>query len=205
MSINTNGFITEYVKAVQNKEWLIKEEARLNEALKIPNQKIRAIEEEYGVKDLENKIKDVYVSKRDNKHIREYYYFRAIVDGVYNIVKDCGWQYCNEILDYAQRYYGMKFYAEDSFDVIYNEWVCELTPTTYLETEFIDLDFTYLVYREFDADMYIKIPIDLDIEKTLTGIKNYAESYVKEVTNQEKDKEYQLYLKLKEKYEGKNN
>ena len=28
MSINTNGFITEYVKAVQNKEWLIKTSRR---------------------------------------------------------------------------------------------------------------------------------------------------------------------------------
>ena len=72
-----------------------------------------------------------------------------------------------------------------------------------LETEFIDLDFTYLVYREYDADMYIKIPIDLNIEKTLTGIKNYAESYKEESINQEKDAEYQMYLKLKEKYEGK--
>lgn len=50
MSINTNGFITEYVKSVQNKEWLNKEVARLNDALKIPHQKIKDVEEEYGVK-----------------------------------------------------------------------------------------------------------------------------------------------------------
>ena len=57
--INTNGFITEYVKAVQHKEWLIKEEARLHETLAIPRQKIKDIEEEYGVKALENNACDV--------------------------------------------------------------------------------------------------------------------------------------------------
>jgi hypothetical protein len=203
MSLNTNGFLDKYTEEVKNQAWFETEEQRLHEALTIPHQKIRAIEEEYGVKDLENKLKDVYVSKRDNKHIREYYYFRAIIDGIYNIVKDCGWQYCNEILDYAQRHYGMKFYSEEPFDICYRDYICELTPATYLQTEFIDLDFTYVIYRDYDADVCIKIPIDLNIEKTLTGIKNYAEAYVEEVTNQEKDKEWQMYLKLKEKYEGK--
>ena len=203
MSLNTNGFLDKYTKEVENQAWLETEEKRLKESLKIPNEKIEAIMKEFGVRDLNNKLQDVIISKNDNKHIREYYYFRAIVDGIYNIVKDCGWQYCNEIINYAYRKYNIKFYAEDSFDVIYNECICELTSTTYLEPEFIDLDFTYLVYREYDVDMYIKIPIDLNIEKTLTGIKNYAEAYVEEVTNQEKDEEYQLYLRLKEKYEGK--
>lgn len=203
MSLNTNGFLGKYNEEVKNKVWLETEHQRLNEALKIPHEKIEAIMEAFGVKDLENKLKDVHISKRDNANVINYYYFRSIIDGIYNIVKDCGWQYCSEIINYAYRKYNIKFYAEDSFDVIYNECICELAPTTYLETEFIDLDFTYLVYREWDADVCIKIPIDLNIEKTLTGIKNYAEAHVEEVTNQEKDNEYQMYLKLKEKYEGK--
>ena len=85
----------------------------------------------------------------------------------------------------------------------YRDYICELTTATYLQSEFVDLDFTYLVYRDIDCDICIKIPTDLNIEKTLIGIKNYAEAYVENVTKQEKDKEYQMYLKLKEKYEGK--
>ena len=85
MSINTNGFITEYVKAVQNKQWLVKEEKRLNESLAIPHQKIKEIVEEYGVKDLENKLRDVFVSRRDTTNTINYYYFRSIIDGVYNL------------------------------------------------------------------------------------------------------------------------
>lgn len=204
MNINTNGFLANYKVSVENQQWLDREEIRLQEALKIPNEKIDKIIKEYNVINLNNELKDVIISKNDNKHLKEYYYFRAIVDGIYNIIKDCDWQYCNEILDYAQRYYGLKFYAEESFDICYRDYICELTHTTCLQTEFIDLDFTYLVYKDFDADVCIKIPIDLDIEKTLIGIKNYAEIYVEEVTNQEKDAEYQMYLKLKEKYEGKN-
>lgn len=204
MSINTNGFLANYKVAVENQRWLEEEEQRLKEALKIPNEKIEAIIEAFGVKDLNNKLNDVVYSKNDNKHIREYYYFRAIVDGIYNIVKDCGWQYCGEIIDYAERKCGIKFYAEESFDICYRDYLCELTTATYLQREFVDLDTEYLIYRDIDCDLCIKIPDDLDIEKTLISIKNYAEAYVEDVTKQEKDKEYQMYLKLKEKYEGKN-
>ena len=203
MSLNTNGFLGNYKVTVENQMWLEAEEQRLKEALKIPNEKIEAIMEAFGVKDLQNKLNDVVYSKNDNKHIREYYYFRAIVDGIYNIVKECGWQYCREIIDYAERQSGIKFYSEEPFDIVYRDYICELTTATYLQSEFVDLDFTYLIYRDYDADVCIKIPDDLNIEKTLIGIKNYAEAYIEDVTKQEEDKEYQMYLKLKEKYGGK--
>ena len=203
MSINTNGFLANYKVTIENQQWLDEEEQRLRETLKIPNEKIEAIIKAFGVKDLNNKLNDVVYSKNDNNHLREYYYFRAIVDGIYNIIKDCGWQYCTEIIDYAERKYGIKFYAEESFDICYRDYICELTTATYLQREFVDLDTEYLIYRDIDCDVCIKIPDELDIENTLINIKNYSETYVKESVKQEEDKEYQMYLKLKEKYEGK--
>lgn len=204
MNINTNGFLDKYLEEVKNQAWIKTEEQRLQEALKIPNEKIDAIIEAFGVKDLNNKLNDVLYTKKDNKHITEYYYFRAIVDGIYNIVEDCGWEYCDEILKYAERRNGIKFYSEECFQVSYLDYICSLTPATYLQSEFVDLDFTYLIYRDYDCDLCIKIPEGLNIENTLISIKQYAESYKEESIKQEKDSEYQMYLKLKEKYEGKN-
>ena len=64
MSINTNGFLNEYNKELENQIWLQEEEQRLKEALKIPNEKVEAIMEAFGVKDLNNKLNDVLYTKK---------------------------------------------------------------------------------------------------------------------------------------------
>ena len=202
MSINTNGFITEYVKAVQNKEWLVKEEARLNEALKIPNQKIKAIEEEYGVKDLENKLRDVFVSERDNTNVINYYYFRSIIDGIYNLLKEYGWKYTDETFSMLSQNFGFHYAMSDGFEIFYVDYITCLNPTCVL-----DLVGTHTQhYIKYEEDMYdyISIPTDLDIMFVLTETEKFLKDSVKLYEEKESDEEYRTYLRLKEKYEGKN-
>lgn len=201
--INTNGFLNEYNKTIENQLWLDKEEFRVLKALTIPHEKIKAIEEEYRVRDLERKLQDVTVSKRDTACAKEYYYFRAIVDGVYNIIKEYGWQYCDELINYIDRKYGIKFYCEESFQVCYLDYICELTLGTRFQHEYLDIESQYLVYQDFDYDLCIKMPDNLDIEKTLTNVKDYIDAYVQNISKEEEDAEYQMYLRLKKKYEEK--
>ena len=202
MSINTNGFIAEYVKAVQNKEWLVKEEARLNEALKIPNQKIKAIEEEYGVKDLENKLRDVFVSKRDNTNVINYYYFRSIIDGIYNLLKEYGWKYTDEIFNMLSQNFGFHYSMSEGFEILYVDYITCLNPTCVLDLVGTHTQH-YIKYEEGIYD-YISIPTDLDIMFVLTETEKFLKDSVKLYEEKESDEEYQTYLRLKEKYEGKN-
>ena len=204
MSINTNGFITEYVKAVQNKEWLIKEEARLNETLKIPYQKIKAIEEEYGVKDLENKLKDVFVSKRDNTNTINYYYFRSIVDGIYNLLKDYGWKYWEETFGFLKQQFDIEWYLSEGFEVFYVDYINCLNATCVLDFVGTHIQH-YIRYmpQTYDDDL-ISIPTDLDIMTVLNATEDFLKDSVKLYEEKESDEEYQTYLRLKEKYEGKN-
>lgn len=197
--INTNGFITEYVKAVQNKEWLIKEESRLHDALKIPNQKIKAIEEEYGVKDLENKLKDVHVSKRDNTNVINYYYFRSIIDGVYNLLKEYGWSYCVDTLIFLSQNFGWHYAMSDGFEIFYVDYITCLNPTCVLDL-IGDHTQHYIKYAE-DMYDYISIPTDLDIMFVLTETENFLKDSIKLYKQKEKDEEFELYLRLKKKYE----
>lgn len=203
MSINTNGFITEYVKAVQNKEWLVKEEKRLHEALTVPNQKIKEIEEEYGVKDLENKLKDVFISKRDNTNVINYYYFRSIIDGVYNLLKEYGWSYCDETLDFLRQTFGVYYYLCDGFDVFYTDSITCLNPTCVLDL--IGDHTQHCLKYENDCFDFITIPTDLDIMFVLTETEKFLKDSVKLYEQKESDEEYKTYLRLKEKYEGKDN
>lgn len=204
MSINTNGFITEYVKAVQNKEWLIKEEKRLNEALAIPHQKIKAIEEEYGVKDLENKLKDVFVSKRDNTNVINYYYFRSIIDGVYNLLKEYGWKYWEETFEFLKQQFDVEWYLSEGFEVFYVDYITCLNPTCVLDFVGTHIQH-YIRYRPetYDDDL-ISIPTDLDIMTVLNAAEDFLKDSVKLYEQKESDEEYKTYLRLKEKYEGKN-
>ena len=202
MSINTNGFITEYVKAIQNKEWLIKEESRLNEALAIPRQKIKTIEEEYKVKDLENKLRDVFVSKRDTTNVINYYYFRSIIDGIYNLLKEYGWKYTDETFNMLNQNFGFHYSMSEGFEIFYVDYITCLNPTCVLD---LVGDHTqhYIKYEE-DMYDYISIPTDLDIMFVLTETEKFLKDSVKLYKEKESDEEYKTYLRLKEKYEGNN-
>ena len=202
MSINTNGFITEYVKAVQNKEWLNKEEKRLYDTLRIPNEKIKAIEEEYGVKDLENKLRDVHLSKRDNTNVINYYYFRSIIDGIYNLLKEYGWKYTDETFNMLSQNFGFHYSMSEGFEIFYVDYITCLNPTCVLD---LVGDHTQH-YIRYEEDMYdcISIPTDLDIMFVLNETEKFLKDSVKLYEEKESDEEYRTYLRLKEKYEGKN-
>ena len=201
--INTNGFITEYVKAVMNKKGLIEEETGLLEALTIPRQKIKKIEEEYKVKDLENKLKDVYVSRRDNANIIRYYYFRSIIDGVYNLLKEYGWKYCDETFKYLRKSFDIISVFDDGFEIFYVDDITCLNANCVLDLLYISDSRNHIRYSN-DNDDEIRIPDDLDIMTVLNATEDFLKDNIKLHEEKEADEEYKTYLRLKEKYEGKN-
>ncbi len=203
MSINTNGFITEYVKAVQDKEWLDKEEIRLNQELAIPNEKISAIIMEYGVRDLENKLKDVIISKRDNINVIRYYYFRSIIDGIYNLLKEYGWRYWKETFEFLKQQFNIEWYLSEDFEVFYVDYITCLNPTCVLDLIAANNQH-YIRYmpQPYDDD-FISIPTGLDIMTVLNATEDFIKDSVKLYEEKESDEEYKTYLRLKEKYESK--
>lgn len=196
MSINTNGFISEYVKAVQDKEWLEKEELRLHEALTIPRQKIKAIEEEYRVKDLENKVKDVFVSKRDNTNVIRYYYFRSIIDGIYNLIKEYGLKYWEETFGFLEQQFNFEWYLSEGFEVFYVDYITCLNPTCVLD--FVGTHTQhYIRYMPHEwGDDFICIPTDLDIITVLNEVEKFLKDSVKLYEEKESDEEYKTYLRI---------
>ena len=203
MSVNTNGFIKEYNDVVENIKWLQSEEDRLVKVLEPIQAEIDAVEKKYGYRDLQNKLKDVKISLIDNRNYKDYYYFRAIVDGLYNLLQKYGWKYSYYFYDYVRRTFGIRMNFEDSFQEFYLDVICEMYKTHLFQKEFIDLDCTYLVFSEYDTEDVIKIPEDYDVEKLLTKCEEYLSTIQVEYDKKEQDEEYQTYLRLKEKYEGK--
>ena len=204
MNINTNGFLGNYKVTVENQMWLEAEEQRLKEALKIPNEKIEAIMKEFGVKDLQNKLNDVIISKRDNINVITYYYFRSIVDGVYNLLKEYGWKYWEETFGFLKQQFDIEWYLSEGFEVFYVDYITCLNPTCVLDFVGTHLQH-YIRYmpQTYDDDL-ISIPTDLDIMTVLNAAEDFLKDIVKLYEQKESDEEYKTYLRLKEKYEGKN-
>ena len=167
MSINTNGFITEYIKTVQNKEWLVKEEARLNNVI-------------------------------------NYYYFRSIIDGVYNLLKEYGWKYWEETFGFLKQQFNIEWYLSEGFDVFYCDYINCLNSTCVLDVVGTHIQH-YIRYipPTYDDD-FISTPTDLDIMTVLNATEDFLKDSVKLYEQKESDEEYKTYLRLKEKYEGKN-
>lgn len=82
-----NAYIDEYNRVIKNIDYLKEELDVINNSLIEPYEKIKEIEEEYGVRGLEQRRKELMISFKDDENYKTYFYFRAIIDGIYNLLK----------------------------------------------------------------------------------------------------------------------
>lgn len=204
MSINTNGFITKYIKTC-NKN--IKIETTLNEIaerLKIPNEEIKVIEEKYGVNELEKQRKDLLTEYNDNINFKTYYWFRSIVDGLYNLFEEYGWKYSTDAFILLRDKYHINYEMDEGFRMFYLDSIQGISPTTTLGKNIRSEDIFDIYYEDYDGNWF-KIPDNVDIEDCLITVQNLLKELTKKDLEKFESEEYMTYLRLKEKYEGKNN
>lgn len=201
--INTNGFKAEYIKATEKVSVLEKEQTELDKELKPIYEELRKFKERYQLSKKESRKKTISTELRDWKNFREYYYFRYFVDGVYNILKKYGWQYTNEVFTFLKNNYSIQTFFEESFEFVYADGICDLTPTTTFSHRYKGVGEEYLAWDEWEPECEIKLPLDLDIEKVLTTAEIFLQGLIELNNKKEADEEYKTYLRLKEKFENK--
>ena len=201
MSIDTNGFITKYIKAVQDQLHFEKEIERLKEALIEPYEKIKEIEEKYKLFELEKQRKDLLISIKDNNQVKTYYYFRSIIDGIYNLLKEYGWKYSSELFCFLRDKYNIRCCFEYGFEEYYIDTICDFTTTKMFDLEYLDDTTNFIICREYDTCDEIKLPENLSIDQVLTDSQALLKELVKLDKQKESDEEFDLYLRLKKKYE----
>ena len=204
MSLNTNGFITKYIKATQKLLSLKNDFDSLTKELEPIYSEVNALRAKYKLPEKELQQSKLSSEMRDWAKYKEYYYFRCIIDGIYNLLKEYGWQYQYELFSHL-RNFGIKCSFDEGFDMCYTEDICELTPSTAFSHEYYDTSEEYLIWSEFDTYDEIKMPLNLDIESILLEARAFLKDSVELYNKKEKDKEYETYLRLKEKYEGATN
>ena len=199
--INTNGFITKYMKAVQEQLHFEKEVEKLNEMLIEPYEKIKEIEEKYNISALEKQRKDLFISIKDNSQVKTYYYFRSIIDGIYNLLKEYGWKYSSELFCFLRDKYNIRCCFEYGFEEYYVGTICDFTTTKTFGLEYLDDTTSFIVCCEYDTCDEIKLPENLSIDQVLTDSQALLKELVKLDKQKERDEEFELYLRLKKKYE----
>ena len=85
--INTNGFIGEWMHASDKLKALEKELSDITAALEPAYAELNAIRTKYAVAEKEVKTVSLKSQIKDAKRIQDYYYFRSIIDGIYNLLK----------------------------------------------------------------------------------------------------------------------
>ena len=201
MSINTNSFITKYIKAVQEQLHFEKEIEKLNEALVEPYEKIKEIEEKYNIAALVKQRKDLLISIKDNNQVKTYYYFRSIIDGIYNLLKEYGWKYSSELFCFLRDKYNIRCCFEYGFEEYYVDTICDFTPTKTFGLDYLNDQVSFIVCCEYDTCDEIKLPENLSIDQVLTDSQALLKELVKLDKQKERDEEFELYLHLKKKYE----
>lgn len=200
--INTNGFITKYIESCSDKIKIEEELNDIDEKLKIPYEEIREIERKYGVDNLEKRRKDLLTDYRDNTNFRTYYWYRSIVDGVYNLLEEFSWSYSTRVLTFLTDKYHIHYEMDEGFRMFYLDSIQGTNPTTHLGKNIRSEDIFDIYYEDCDHNWF-KIPSDVDIDNCLSDVRDLLKELTKKDLKKLEDEEYKTYLRLKEKYEGK--
>jgi hypothetical protein len=199
--IDTNGFLVKYQSAKDMLIALEKDKVDNEKELEPYYKTLAELEDSYSVQ--KARKKELIGDLLQNKRLRDYYYFRSLIDGIYNLLKKFSWKAESSLFNFLKKNFSIQTYFEEGFEVWYAESACEFTPDTSFTHEVIDLDTECLVYFEYDINDQIKLPIDLDIYKVLLAAEDFLNEFTELETQKMLDNEYQEYVRLKEKYEGK--
>lgn len=202
MSINTNGFITKYIESCAKDCKLEKEIKSIEERLIKPYEEIENIKVMYSVGPLEAKKKELIIHRKDINNYKEYYWYRSIVDGLYNLFEEYGWKYSTDTFVFLRDKYHINYEMDEGFRMFYLDSIRGISPTTTLGKNIRSEDIFDVYYEDYDGNWF-KIPDNVDINECLTTVRDL----LKELTDKDLEKleseEYMMYLRLKEKYEGK--
>ena len=204
MSINTNGFVNKYIESCKEDCKLENEIKYIEECLVKPYDEIEKIKVMYGVKPLESKKKELIINKKDIAQYKEYYWYRSIVDGIYNLLEEFGWNHSTKILTFLTDKYHIHYEMDDGFRMFYLDSIQGTSATTTLGKNIRSEDIFDIYYEDYDGNWF-KIPSNVDIDECLTTAQNFLKALMEEDLKQLEDEEYVTYLRLKEKYEGKDN
>lgn len=200
--INTNGFITKYIESCKEDCKLEKEIASIEERLVKPYDEIEKIKVMYNVKPLEAKKRELFIHKKDIANCKEYYWYRSIVDGIYNLLEQFGWKHSTEMFIMLRDKFGMNYELDEGFKVFYIDSISDISPSTILSKRILTDEVMGIYYEDYDGNWF-SIPNNVDIDECLTAAQNFLKALMEEDLKQLEDEEYVTYLRLKEKYEGK--
>lgn len=199
--INTNGFITKYIKECGEICHIENQIIAIEEHLAPMYAEIDALHTKYDAHAKIDEQKKLQVKKRSCTYNKEFYYFRSIIDGLYNLLEEYGWEYQANLFEYLTKFEITTAFEKDFHDC-YKEDIKDTIGMIFTLLFGHTEDKVYIALGD-DCFSHIKMPIDLDIEEVLIDSQNLLRELQEADESKIEDKEYATYLILKEKFEGK--
>lgn len=198
--INTNGFITKYIKECGEITRIENEITRIEEHLAPMYAEIDALHNRYDAHAKIDEQTKLQIERRSRTYNKEFFYFRSIIDGLYNLLEEFGWNYQCNLFEHLIRFEITTEFEKD-FHSCYKEDIENTIDMLFTHQYGITSDRVYIVFHEFLSS--IRMPMDLDIEEVLVSSQNLLRELHKLDNEKQDDEEYKTYLRLKEKYENK--
>lgn len=200
--INTNGFKNEYIDTCKEQLLLQSEYDEVSKGLSEYYVELEALNEKYRSSETKKKLTGIFTKIKDIDSRKEYFYFRSIVDGIYNLLKEYGWQFELNLFKHLKHMFAISSSFDEGFNTFYLEEICDMSTATVLHKRYMSGQRTTIIHEDDNGFNHIQIPEDCDIDLVL----NEAESHLKVLKvlddKKKQDEEYETYLRLKEKYEG---
>ena len=199
--IDTNGFHSKLIASIVKEKELDHNKSEIDDYLSGYYEELSKLKEKYNFTEYSRKGVDLDHKKRQQQSISDYYRFRTMVDGLYNLFNKYGFQYYTSVINYLRVGHAVHVYNMDNFGMIYQDDVTDTTPEGgYTHRICLAHGLTGIRYSSSNYEFSVEFPVVLNLDEVLTDTEEFIIGLVEADEEANKDKEYQEYLRLKEKF-----
>lgn len=200
--VNTNGFKRLLEQSLLEEHGIEQQKTKLQDLLTPFYKELGALKERYNFDKLQSEGVDLNHRASVQASITDYYRFRMLVDGLYNLLAIYGSDHYSNLFRWLKNNYAIYIYTSTNhFATLYNDDICHLSPDDGCTSRTYIANNTKAVwYASADYEFSVEFPIAIDLDNVLIASENFLEQLSAEKLKKNEEKEYQEYLRLKEKF-----
>ena len=203
--INTNGFKQLLEQSLLEEQGIEFQKDNLQKLLSPFYEALEALKDKYNFDKLQSEVVDLNHRASVQESKTDYFRFRILIDGLYNLLAIYGHDYCGALFRWLKINYAVDIYgAQNRFARLYNDDICLLDPEDGCTGRvYMAHELTGIRYASSDYDFSIEFPVVTDLDAVLLAAQDFLRQLTVENQKAKEEKEYEEYLRLKEKFGNK--
>jgi hypothetical protein len=203
--INTNGYEEKLLQSLKEETALEQQNADIQKILIPFYAAVGRLKEKYNFDKVQKDSVEIKHKISKQQSITDYYKFRMLIDGIVNLLMKYGYEYEDKLLRYLHINHEINIYRIESLSYLFQDDVVETTPDGgYTSRIYLHHQIMGIRYMSDHNEFSVEFPVQSEIKGILIFAENRLKEYIEQDKSKKEEKEYQEYLRLKEKF-GENN